>query len=334
MANPAGSELFTLRPDFSSLHGFLAQTAQLEIPLAPDAFTARYGEVTEVQGARDIQNALRVLRGMEGETDPQSLKQLLASDTRALTHPTPPAGLYPRAVWFAQRAGQVAGSMVSSFESLKGLTASGASEHDRASTVRNLFTGEGGLIAGASGVAADAERVASVADAMLPLLTGAVQLFNRTPVLREADDAIRVLESRLNGLRREAGEAEAKSKGFFGRRQAQEESQELAAQVARASVELAGKNRLSTDLQKFLPGSERALPAVQDIAGKLRDVGRIFGQAASRLSSVVSLASDAQLSDYQWLSSAIDLPANIGKWQSVQNASRRFVQDSLVDFDA
>lgn len=334
MANPDTTELNSLREDFAALHGFLSQAGTLAVPLEPDAFTSRYGEVEAVNGMADVQDSLRALREAEAGWSPRALKQMLAGDVRVLTHSSPPAGIYPRTVWFAERAGQAAGTMVSTLESLKGLTESAVSEGQRASAVRNIFKGERGLIATAKGVAEDAEQLAASVDALLPVLVKAIQVFHTTPLLREADDVIRTLGSRSNGLRQRLDEAERKAKRLIGRGRAAAEAEQLAGELEQVSEALERKKLLSADLQQFLPGSERALAAIRDISGKVRGVGRIFDQAASRFSSVISLPNDAQISSYQWLTGAVELPANIAKWQSVQEASRQFVQNSLVDFDA
>jgi hypothetical protein len=336
MANPGNNDLFSFRQDFANLHGFLSRVAEIPIPLESSAFTARYGEVQDARGVRQIQEALRDLREMASTAgDPKSLKRTLATDIRALTHSSPPQEIYAQIAWLAERAGNAAGSMTSTFASLKDLTEAGVSEAQRAASVRNIFKGDRGLIATAGGVAEDAERLAAEVDPLIPRVIQPVQLFNVTPVLREAAEAIRKLQSQLNVLR--SGADEKESKGMFakllGRGKAKEESSDGPPEIAQVSEELERKNLLSADLQKFLPGSERALPALQNIARKLRDIAKIFSQASARFSSVVSLASDAQLSDYDWLSKAIDLPASLATWQNVRDASRRFVQESLIDLE-
>jgi hypothetical protein len=334
MPNPGGNDLFALRDRFAALHGFLSQAASLGIPLDSAAFTARYGDVAGTAAVAEIQDALRELREAADASDPKALKRTLAADVRALTGSEPPSGLYPRSVWLAQRAENAAGSTIATFESLERLTEAGVSAGERATAVRNIFNGDRGLIAVARGLAEAAGSVAADAESLRSILTKAVRLFHTTPLLREADDAIRVLESKLQGLRNQEKEAEQRSKGFFGRAKGRLEADELAAQIAETTTELDRKQQLSADLQKFLPGSERALEAAQAIAGQFNEIGGIFNQAASRFSSVVKLADDAQISDYAWLSTAIDLPAALERWRGVQESSRRFVQSSLVDFDA
>jgi hypothetical protein len=334
MPNPGGNDLFALRDDFAALNSFLSQVSSLDIPLDSGAFTARYGDVTDANAVAEIQGALRELRETAAASDPRALKRTLAADIRALTHAQPPPGLYPRGVWFAQRAENAAGSLIAIFESLRGLTEAGVSTGERATAVRNIFNGNRGLIAVAHRLAEDAGRVAADADSLRSVLTKAVRLFHTTPLLREADDAVRSLESKLHGLRNQEKEAEQRSRGIFGRGKAKLDAEELAGQIAGTSADLERKQLFSDDLQKFLPTSERALEAAQAIAHKLNEIGGIFNQAASRFSSVVTLADDAQISNYGWLSTALELPAGLERWRGVQESSRRFVQGSLVDFDA
>jgi hypothetical protein len=334
MPNSGGNDFFALRDDFAALNGFLAQASSLDIPLDSGAFAARYGDVTDANAAAKLQGALRELREAAHAGDPKALKRALAADIRALTQPEPPAGLYPRAVWLAQRVENAAGSIISTFESLRGLTEAGVSAGERAAAVRNIFNGDRGLIAAAQGISQDAGRVAADANALRSTLTEAVRLFHTTPLLREADDDIRILESKLAGLRNQEKDAEQRSKGIFGRGKAKLEAEDLSGQIAQTTAELERQQLLSADLQKFLPTSDRALAAAQAVSEKFNEIAAVFNQASSRFSSVVKLADDAQISDYDWLSKAIDLPANIERWRGVQESSRRFVQNALVDFDA
>jgi hypothetical protein len=334
MPNPGGNDLFALRDRFAALNGFLSQAASLDIPLDSGAFTSRYGDVPGTTAVAEIQDALRQLREAADASDPKALKRTLAADIRALAGSEPPPGLYPRSVWLAQRAENTAGSIIATFEGLERLTEAGVSAGERAAAVRNIFNGDRGLIAVARGLAEEAGRVAADADSLRSILIKAVRLFHTTPLLREADEAIRILESKLHGLRNQEKEAEHRSKGFFGRAKGKLDAEELAGQIAETATELERKQLLAADLQKFLPTSERALEAAQGISEKFNEIGGIFNQAASRFSSVVKLADDAQISNYGWLSTAIDLPAALERWRAVQDSSKRFVQGSLVDFDA
>jgi hypothetical protein len=302
------------------------------LPADDSSFQTRYGQFENQTSVQEFTGAVRAVNDIARKLGgPESTKRRIASDGSYLLGADPPDEVYANIVWVAMLAGNAANAIASAFESLPGLMESaGSSADERAKRAKQVLSGNGGLVSTAETVARRIEEVRGKVAPYAQPFKKASLAFQESEVLNQANQAIGGLEADLERLQKEAEQAKEKTKGWFGADKAKEQLQALTGQISETKAELERKKSLDAEMGDFFVSVSSVPPALSNLGESLKKLGKVFADAADRMSMTAKNASPAQLGDYSWLSGALNLPAETQRWKEIGTAAQSFVQGALV----
>lgn len=340
--------------NWSTLLNFFQHYSRL--PHDPQAFAARYGSFDDAQGVTQLTSAFADIadtaRRLGG---PDSLKRNISDKPDYLFRAEPPDELYAHNVWLASQVQNAASGIAETLSSLPSDLPS-VSEIQRGRMTQTLLSGQGSVAQTAEDLQRKTQDLASRFEPLRQRLSNAAQVFGATNVLNEANVALGRMEGAVGRLQSQAAAAYKKWTGrdlppggapppasggdeagggwsLFGggREKAHKEYEQLAQELAARQAELQQKSQLAEDLDSnFFVGARALVPAVQNIEGALGQLGRVFGSTAERLRTASDVSSQRQLSDPDWLTRALDLPASVEAWRALAADAQQFAQRSMI----
>ncbi|HMD99553.1 MAG TPA: hypothetical protein VKM93_19770 [Terriglobia bacterium] len=321
--------LFDFRQDWAEMQPFFARVSRL--PADTEAFTLRYGTFLDDRGVQDFVGALRQVNEIAGSLGgPATLKQRIGEDPNYLFAAEPPGEIYAHLVWLASQIANGASTFSGTLPRVRDLQSTAVPPQERARSVRRILVGDGGLVSTATGMRSKIQRLRERLVPLVPRLTAVIQTFNQTKLVNQANETIGALQGEIKRLQKQADEADEAAKGWFGKDKAKKESETFSKKIETDSAELRRKTVFAEDLRDFSITANRVVPALMNTDDRLRKTEKVFADAAERLTSVCTLASDEQLSNYDWLAGAADFPTALSKWNGVEGAAHEFVQGSMV----
>ncbi|GEM_PF-4925023 len=340
-----------------NLQVWLKQVVQL--PENEEAFKARYGSFQDEQGVQNFVSALANARQIaESFGNPTTLKQQIASDPNSLMGSNPPKLVYGHLVWLFIQIENAASTFEITLGSLQQLLEpSNTDQKTRAEHLKNILNGSGGLVSTANNSKSKTEILMSQISPFESQLSQAIQTFNETQLVNQANQSIGLLGSKIDQLKKQAAEAykqwtgqtmpesvwsePIKSIGDKEQRgltmpwdqkkeNARKKYEQLRQEIDAAQAELQQKSIFTNDLKDFFINGNRVVAAVLGINNNIKNIGKVFGDTSDRLTDVCNLSSEEQLSNYLWVARTLEIPKALEVWKGIKDAAQNFVQNSLV----
>ncbi|MBD2505581.1 hypothetical protein [Anabaena azotica] len=347
-----------LSKNLFNLQVWLKQVVQF--PEDDEAFKARYGSFQDEQGVQTFVAAVANARQVaQNFGNPTTLKQQIASNPNLLMGIDPPKLVYGHLVWLFTQIGNAASTFESTLGSLQQLLEpSNTDQKTRAEYLKTILNGSGGLVSTANNNKSKTEILMSQISPFESQLSQAIQTFNETKLVNQANQRIGLLGSNIDQLKNQAAQAYKQWKGktmpesvwsepiesigddkeqegltmLWDRKKknARKKYEQLRQEIDAAQAEVQQKSIFTNDLKDFFINGNRVVAAVLSINNNLKKINKVFGDTADRLTDVCNLSSEEKLSNYLWVARALEIPKALEVWKGIKDAAQNFVQNSLV----
>ncbi len=326
----SASTFFSFRQDWAALGRFFEVVAR--IPGDPKAFQIRYGAFPNESSVNEFLNAVcsvgRIASAMGG---PEAFGRCPTSVDDKIFATASPDDVYTQLVRLTNEIGSAAHTLGSVFPVLKSLLSPAISAVEKAAKLRWALSGSESPAKTAEDIAGKIDTLRRVLALLTPQFLSTLQAFNKTEVINQANVALGALRSSIDRLGKQSIEAKKKTCKWLRKTKTERASIELVHRIADANEDLTRKQKLVDDTSTLFSTGNHVVPALMSIDEKLRFLAKIFTDVSERINTVTQISNTTQLSDYQWLTGALDFPDSWTQWREIEEAALKFVQEATAD---
>ncbi|MFF2354781.1 hypothetical protein ACFVVL_34085 [Kitasatospora sp. NPDC058115] len=349
------------------LRGPVYVSGLLRFPLKDEDFKSAYGKIADIDEHKKLVSTVTdAYPFLDAHGDPATVTRKIAQDADYLQKKDPPAEFYAHALWAAYRARSAASTFASTARSLLSTLKAQPQEHTKnAASVRDAFSGAGGLASLSAGQKKDLTGLALKAEKVVMAFTVVQQpltdhLGKGSKTYASAKQARKDVENQAAAFDRAAEAAWTEWLGYRGGQPAQTLDVSVVncgvpvgvakldgpapkerAVVARttytslqdavnvAEDEVGDKACLAADLGGF-DHQAKALPdALAALRQRAADMATAWDKVSAALKSAVALPDDV-LGDPERLDAELGLTSGAQAWDNLAAAAESFTQDALV----
>jgi hypothetical protein len=309
---------------WARLVAFLATASRL--PTTPDAFTARYGVFSDAGEVDAFVTSIAGLNALAIEAGgAAALNSELSTDPAALQGDAPPASLFGRLVWLANRTFNVAENAASTLSGLPQLLAPSVGDvADRARALKLVLAGPGGLTEAFGQIRMQSAQAEAALGAFATRIAAVSRQLAESKLLNQANVAIGQANS---ADRRLAQRKPIRPAGDEGTDPMPDAAEEMAANQA----EVSRKEAFVGDSTALFSSNDKAGTLVPEIAAAMAALALRFQRTTNQLVQFCAISTDEQLADAAWVSQALELPAMIAGWRGLGEAAQSFTQRASLE---
>jgi hypothetical protein len=339
--------------EWLDLHTWMTKVRSL--PRTPAEFTSTYGAFEDAADANSTESALiSAAEAADLLGSAAEVKQAIANDGSYLTSPTTPKMLYGALVWWALQVENTA-TTVDTTMSMLATVLEGA--HATPDDVRALLTDpQSGLTATLDKTSAAGRDLATQFGNLKDRVLPQIQVFAGTKMVSEANQALGALSSKLKDLHEQAAKDylawkhevlgpgdpppaidASNNEGGFSlfslpfrkgkERAAKADYERVVVEFASLRETEAQKARFVADVRGLDVAGTSVAPALGDLAAGVTRIVDTLDNLATRCRSVATSASDEQLTEHNWLTTAL-APEDV---ISLGSDAQEFVRQALVE---
>ena len=304
---------------WARLVAFLATASRL--PTTPDAFTARYGAFPGAGEVDAFVTSIAALNALAIEAGgAAALNSELSTDPAALQGDAPPAPLFSRVLWLANRTFNVAETAANTLSELPQLLAPPAGGvADRARALKLVLAGPGGLTEAFGQIRVQSAQAETALAAFATRVAAVSRQLAESKLLNQANVAIGEANSANQRLARQKPNPPPRDEDT-------DPMPDPAEKMAVNQAEVSRKEAFVGDSAALFSRNDKAGTLVPEIAAAMAALALRFQRAANQLVQFCAISTEAQLADAAWVSQALELPAMIAGWRQLGEAAQFFTQ--------
>jgi hypothetical protein len=321
------------------------------LPRSPAGFAASYGTFADAADAdRTVSALIAAAEAADRFGSVADVKAAIAADGTYLTSPAPPDMLVGRLMWWVLQVQNTATLVEASLGSLATVLASGSATPG---DVRSVLTDESaGVTAALERTAAAGRDVASQLGHLRDRLLPQIETFAGTKMVSAANQALSKLNAQLTDLREQAAQDYQVFKhealapgdpppldpndddssswwplGKNKQRRARADYSRVVDEMAALRQSAAPTAKFVADVRGLDVAGVQVVPAIGGIAAGVGKIVDTLDGLATRCHSVAASASDDQLTDHNWLTTALAAQPTI----ALGTDAHDWINHALVD---
>lgn len=315
-----------------NLFEFFGKMAQL--PEDAASFNDLYGNFENDQGVIELVNSCAIINAQAKNIgSPLSVKKQLAENPYLFLENTPPGDLYCHIIWFSNLIQNSSSSIKEILNNLSNLfTNESASKEEQANTLKLVLLGDNGLTAQANQIKDEITRLNDKISFIQENFFNAVITISQTLLLNEANQSIGALQNLISQQQKKVSDAHKKwMHSILNKEKARKDYESLKAELDSMLLEIKKKQCFTNIIDnEFFISDKHVATAIQNIKTNIKSIGKIFSDFSEAMKNICFVSTTQQLSDYKWVSSALNLNQSVLYWDSIRKESREFIEKAIM----
>lgn len=312
---------------------FFDKIAQLPEDIA--SFNDLYGNFDNDKGVIEFVNSCTIINSQAKNIgSPVSLKKQLAENAYLFQDNIPPGDLYCHIIWFSNLIQNSSSSIKEILNNLSNLFINeSASKEEQADKLKLVLLGDNGITAQADQIKDEISRLYDKISFIQKNFFNAVTTISQTLLLNEANQSIGALQNLISTQQKKVSDAHKKCMhSIINKEKARKDYESLKAELDSMLMEIKKKQSFANIMDNdFFISDNQVSTAIQNIKANIKSIGKIFSDFSEDMKNICVVSTTKQLSDYKWVSSALNLNKSVLNWDGIRNESKEFIEKAMIN---